>query len=279
MFNFPRSAVVSIPASNALSGNCSVSVRIDTQGDIPRTKEFYGRRLSSFEIEAKSVNEIGLLQALKGERVRIMVADADIFERHEIIDALQALQPVFMLNVDGSLIRHINLLTSLNFRVHISASTPVQAEDTLLQAVDFYLHNPLLTIPIEPFHSLLHTVSRGKGYSLWDTESENVKTNYYVTDNGKVSLSRRWTENDLYYGALEDPWDGLINLKLYQRLAKFQVELFISKSPCIFCEHFDLCRGFLRAVVPEWLCGTWKEVFKMLRDEARKAMELQEGIG
>lgn len=276
MLSFPKGAKVNEPAGTFLDGQCSVSVRIHTEDDVPRLKEMYGRRLSNFEIDGESLRNLEFVRALAGMRVRILLADSGLFETGETVDALFCTEPVFAVKPDANLIRNLNFLTSLNFRVHIESGAAVQAEDSLLHAVDFYLHNPLLTTPVEPFHSLLHTVSRGRGYSMWDVEGENARTSFYVSDNGEVSLSKRWNIEGLNYGTLDDPWKKFVNSDLFRRLSAFRSELFRNKSSCVFCAHMDLCGGFLRAIDPDWPCELWQQVFLTLRGETQRAMQLQQ---
>jgi len=276
MSSFPKHAKVKVPAGTFLDGQCSVSVRVRDEDDVRRLRGKYGTRLSNFEIDGDSVRNVEFVRALAGTRVRILLPDGDLFEAREIVDALLRTDPVFIVRPDANATRNVNFLTSLNFRVHVDPSSAVQAEDSLERAVDFYLHNPLLVTPVEPFHSLLRSITRGRGYTMWDIEAENVKTNFYVSDGAEVSLSERWNTQSLNYGTLDDPWSEIVNSDLHRRLSAFKLELFRKKSPCVFCAHLGPCGGFLRALDPEWPCEPWQRVFLVLRDEAKKALELQQ---
>ncbi len=277
MHVFPKNTLVNTPCETMLDGECSVSVRISTPDSVPRIREFYGKRLFNLEIEGELIKDIDLIRAIDVNRVRIILGDINILEvEGRLIEALQKMgaQSVFEINPDKKLLRNINFLTGLDILVHIDMTKPVQDENALLQAVDFYLHNPMLRTPIEPIHNLLVTMNRRRGRTLWSTELENVKTNFYVSDQGEVSLSSRWIENDMKYGTLDDSVKDFMKSELYNKLATLKEEMFRSKSSCVFCGNLDVCKGFLRAIDSEWPCDIWKKVFNILQGAVREGKDL-----
>jgi len=274
---FPKKALVNTPCEIMLEGECSVSVRVNTPDSVHRIRDYYGRRLFNLEIEGELIKDIHLLRSIESNRVRIIPGSINLLELDgRLIETLQIVkaQPVFEINPDRNLFRNINFLTGINFLAHIDMSKPVQDENSLLQVVDFYLHNPMLATPIEPIHSLLVTMNRERGRILWNTELESVKTNFYVSDQGEVSLSRRWLENGMKYGILDDSYQDFMSSDLFNKLATLKEEMFRSKSPCIFCAHLNICRGFLRVIDPDWPCDIWKKVFGILHDAVREGKDL-----
>jgi len=274
MFSFPKYARVNIPSLKFLEGECFVSVRIDPEDDVRQLKAIYGRRLLNFEVDGASLRDLNFVRNLAGTRVRVLMVDRDLFESGEIVDALRQIHPVFILETGAKLRRNVNFLTSLNFQVHIYTNSANDVDDSLEFTADFYLHNPLLTIPIEPFHTLLCTLNHGQGYNLWDIESENVLSNFYVTESGAVSLSKRWNSNGLNYCSINSSWGQLIRSDLFRKLSSFKSELFRQMDCCIFCANFDLCGGFLRAVDSDRPCELWQRVFLTLRSEVKRAKNI-----
>jgi hypothetical protein len=240
-------------------------------------RDFYGKRLFNLEIEGELIEDIDVIHAIEGNRVRFILGDVNILEvEGRLIETLQKVnaQAVFEISPDKNLLRNIKFLTGLGILVHIDVSKPVQDEKTLLQAVDFYLHNPMLGTPIEPIHNLFVTMTRRRGRGLWSTELESVKTNFYVSDKGEVSLSRRWIENGMKYGTLNDSVKDFMISGLYIKLATLKEEMFRSTSPCVFCKHFNVCKGFFRAIDPEWSCDIWKEAFSILQGAVREGEDI-----
>jgi hypothetical protein len=274
MLSFPNYVTVSIPATCFLEGDCLVSVRINPEDDVRHLKASYGRRLLNFEVDSAALKDLSFIHTLAGMRVRVLMVDRGLFESGEIMEALSQIHTVFTLRPDSKLLRYVNFLTSLNFQVHIDTTLPNEVNESIESTADFYLHNPLLTIPIEPFHTLLCTLNRSKCYNLWDIESENVRSNFFVTEAGDVSLSKRWHMNDLNYCKITNSWDELIRSELFRKLSSFKSELFRRKDYCIFCGHFDLCGGFLKAIDSDRICESWQRVFFTLRSEVKRAKNL-----
>jgi len=278
MTAFPNQAIVNVAAGTFPDADCLVSVRVKPHDDIPHLTRLYAKRLLNFEISEGAHHDPEFCRRLEGARIRILSCGHEPLPTAEIVDALKKTQCVFMIAPDERAVRNANSLTSLGFRAHIDAAAPVDSEQALLRALDFYLHNPLLSTPVEPFHTLLRTASASRGHDLWDIQSENVKINFYVSDNGEVALAKRWTSSGLNYGTLDNTWDEIVNGALMRRLLSFKADLFRQQNQCVFCRHLDLCGGFLRAVEPEWQCNIWQELFKTLRDEARKAKDLLDSV-
>jgi len=275
MIQFPHNAIVNIPAGALPDGECLVSVRLDAESkDIPNLKKIYDKRLLNFEIINGSYNDFSMPESLEGMRVRIHIAGSDLSGIGAHVNSLKSIQPLFVVSPDRDAVRKMNFLTAFNFPVRIDTSIPPETEDSLEKALDFYLHNPLLTVPVEPFHTLLQTLSRSQGFNLWDIEMEKVNVNFFISKSGKITLSSRWDDKGLYYGGADDSWDEIINSEAFRTLSFFKKMLFQKQSPCIFCPHFNPCEGFLKAVDPDWPCDAWKKVFSTLRDEVKKAINL-----
>jgi len=274
MSSFLDGMIFNIPAGIDFQMDCSVSVRVDVGDDILKLREFYGSRLFSFDVDHRSLLNEEFVLKLMGTRVRIHTGDSMLSELGEIIDGLVSMKPVCVVRPDANLVRTLNFLTSLSIRVHIDSSASVGEQDSLAGALDFYLHNPLLTVPIQPFHTLLCTITCGHGFSFWEIESEKVGTNFYVSDQGEISLSQRWSAEGLNYGTLDDSWDRVTSSDLFKRLSSFKRELFRIRSPCIYCAYLDLCGGFFRAIDAEWPCESWQDIFYILRRDFRRAKEL-----
>lgn len=271
---FPPSALVNIPDHIFLPGHCGVSVRINNNSNIKKIKDYYKNRLHHFESDHNLCGNTKALQALQKAKIRIRMFDDDLSLIGDNIDLLRKTKPVFILKLNKNTIKHINFITTLNFPVHIDACSEPPETDILTKVLEYYLHSPLLTVNIEPFHTLLQTEGKGAGFNLWDTEFENWKTDLYVSQDKKISLSRRWADHHLTYGTLKDTWDNITNSKLYIVHAEYKQSLFKQKSPCVFCPYLTPCGAHLKAIDPNWPCDGWKAAFKSLKNEVKKAKEL-----
>jgi len=272
--DIPNHFKINAPAGILLDGENVVSIRINSENsDIESHKTHYKGRLFNIEIEDDIFIETDIIKKLHGIRVKIRSSDK-VFGIGKNLEIYRKTIPVFTAIPDSRLLKIINYLTALGFQVHIDMTTPPSDFKILEKTLEFYLYNPLLKTPIEPFHSLLKTLNRGGGYNLWDTEYERNGANIYIDDKSRVSLSSRWLNKGYSYGKLEDSWDTLSGSELYNKLSNFKEELFRKKSDCIFCDHLDICGGFLKAVDNTWPCESWIEIFNVLRNEAARAKNL-----
>ncbi|MFC1924035.1 hypothetical protein ACFLXA_01540 [Chloroflexota bacterium] len=273
MINFPANVIVNIPANLFLPGNCRVSGRVNSGSEVRALKDFYGGRLYNLEITDLDLDDQDLLESLKGSRVNVLVTRQDLAFIGRNVESIRETLPVFHVFPDEHLLKKVNFLTGLRFPVHIATDHPSTSPDTLLQALDFYLHSPLLNIPLEPFHTLLITQGKGKGLSLWDIEKERSSLNFYIHENN-ISLSRRWLDRKKYFGELDNTWTAIMNSDLIIELKSLKNTLFKNKAICIFCPHLDLCNGFLKAADIERPCDDWKAVFNIIKDEVNIAADL-----
>jgi len=275
MLNLPKNIKASILPGQLLDDNCGVSIRLNQNNlDVETAAADYQSRLFNFEFEDDSYLEPGLIDKLERRRIKLTAGDR-IFEIGRRIGSLRNTSPVFTAVADEGLLKKINFICGFGFQVHIDMDVPPASVEILTAALDFYLHNPLLRTPIEPFHSLLKTVARtGPKFTLWDTEYEKTTANIYVSDGGAVSLSARWHNNGLNYGSLENSWADIDTSPLYKRLSSIAAALFREKSACIFCRHMDICCGFLKAVDKAWPCDPWVETFDKMRAAVKSAQTI-----
>jgi len=274
MTRFPEHAVVNVHAATRLDGSCAVWVRVGPTDDVAELKAVYGPRLLGLQIGAECFRDVEWLGTLQGLRVRMRNVPLSAFRTRDVLEAIRNMQSTVVVLPDGQVLRQVNFLTSIGLRVHIDAGLADPQGEDLLRAVDFYIHNPLLTRPIEPFHGLLCHLAHGEGPDMWDIESERIGVDFYVDDDGRVGLSERWIARGLEYGELSNGWEGIEGSQVMQQLASFKAALFRQQSDCVFCVHMDICGGFLRADDPERSCIAWQQVFARLREETGRAREL-----
>jgi len=274
MIAFPANTLVTLPARINVQGDSQVAISVAHEDDFIRAKEKYASRINHLIIEAKSVKDENLMRAISRNRVKVVLNDLNVLESNFEIESLRMVKPIFVVPTNGNMLRSINFLSGLNFPVHIEASELVHEKDALLQAADFYLHNPLLTVPIEPFHSILGSLIWGRTGILWDTEYERPGRNFFISDKSEISLSRRWNSSGLNFGRLEDPWDAIIESELYKKLLRLKEYIFEERPACVLCAHLRLCAGFFKAIDPNWPCDAWKMVYDMFLATAQKAKSL-----
>jgi MoaA/NifB/PqqE/SkfB family radical SAM enzyme len=261
----PRGMTVSMPAGMPLPSDVRVILRItERSSSIDASLAPIRERLAWVETSTGLLDS-HQLTALRGCRVLLRASQDDLGWIAEHAEELHDANTIFLLPPDDGLVRSANFITALRFAVHVEAGCEAVAGDGLAATCHFYLHNPTLQVPIEPFHTLLHTIASGRGYSLWDTERENPNHNLFVADDGSVTLSARWHRFGRAYGRLGQDWFSLRASCLHRELLLFPQTLSQRRSPCMLCAHLVVCRGFLRALDPAAPCEAWKQAFEQLR--------------
>ena len=270
----PANILVSIPFGYLKDEACKVFVRINNDDwSGTRLIEWYGERLMGIEIKISHINE-DMIQSLRNMRIRIIEEDDFLSAAGEKLPVLKELRPIFLLSPNRHLLKKVNFLCGLGFPVHIDASAEYEEACALDETAEFYLYNKLLTVSIEPFHSLIQTQIRGDGFTLWDTEYEKANYNFFVDEFERISLSPRWAASEIYFGRIENSWDKIVESRAMQSLISLKQNIFKKRNDCVFCAHFTICHGYLRAIVPDWPCQKWQSAFDILATGTENARKL-----
>ena len=277
MTDFPHELLVDVPSSLFLTGGCEVVVRLQPKDDIAGLRAAYGKRLHHVVIHERELGDVVWLSRLSGLRVEIVLGDGDDLS-HDVVEVLDTMQPLLRLDTSLRLFRNTNLLASLGYPVMVSAFDGSHGMQPLARALSYYLHNPLLNTPIEPFHSIMrHFLGNGPD-TLWNIFGEVVGRNVYVGELGEVSVAQRWILAGACFGTLNDTWEKLSASELYRRLVRIRDGNLESAPPCVSCPHRDACGGFLRAVKAEWSCEMWQKVFTDIHNQGRQVAILTEWL-
>jgi hypothetical protein len=269
-----KKMLVSVPSGIIPEGNSGLSVRLRSRDeDIPNLLDTYGERLFCFELVGDLLDCKPLIKALRGKRIRVYDSSELVEKAGANIKLLRDTNPVFILHPDADLLTKTNFLTANNFPVQVDPAI-VPEREILLQTLDFYFHNRLLNVPIEPFHSSVISQRGGKLRSIWDISWENPINNFFVNDQGFLTLSRRWSVNGFYYGNLKDSWGAITRSEVYQRIISHKKLLFKAQHACVFCHHYVFCEGYFSAIEVDWTCDAWKAVFSKINSEVKKAKML-----
>ncbi len=175
--------------------------------------------------------------------------------------------------------RAVKLATSLEFAVKLELGQPgPEVLDELGEVLNFYLHQPLVGQPVEPFHGLLMAAYYGDPATLWDIQEENPVYIRYVTEDGDETIARRFTgESRLAQPA--SVWFGTTRAAKAANLAFFvtdlQEKLFHERAECVGCKFFEHCGGYFKWPQQEYDCVDIKPLLRSLQDAA---VELQEDL-
>ena len=146
------------------------------------------------------------------------------------------------------------------------------SEEVLRRLLDYFLHSPALDVEIEPFFAMSQCIGASEHRTLWDLSDEVLGTNWFIDEDGRVSLSKRWANAGEYFGHMDDPVETLRESDLWRRLGVLKRETFTEQKECAFCKHYPFCAGYwTTSAQSEEECAMWQR----LMDEVQQAFRVE----
>jgi hypothetical protein len=153
-------------------------------------------------------------------------------------------------------LKAVKLAASLRLPVRVIPGQPtpeVLAE--LTEALEFYLHGPMVEMPVEFFHSLLATVCGANKGSLWMILEEDPAAFLHYDADGHPKLPRSGG-----FRSVEISPGAFVEHHL-----KSLVE---QDAECVTCPWQQACRGYFKWPDPAYSCGGVKQLFSIIEAAA-----------
>jgi hypothetical protein len=164
-------------------------------------------------------------------------------------------------------LKAIKLAASLRLPVRVIPGQPtpeVLAE--LMEALEFYLHEPMVEMPVEFFHSLLATLGRSDKGSLWMILEEDPAAFLHYDAEGRPQLPR-----SSGFRAIEISPEAFVEHHLKN--------LIDQNAECATCPWQQACRGYFKWPDPAYSCQGVKQLFlgiEAAADEIERDLELSQ---
>lgn len=144
------------------------------------------------------------------------------------------------------LARAIKLAVSLGFAVRLCGHRPTpETVEEARQALDGYLHNPTVSQPVEPFHSLLLAFLHDSPLSLWPLLEQDPAQVRVLDDKGE---------------ALPDRGPASVTA--------FRDRLVAEGAECRGCEWLSVCGSYFKWPRTDYACSGVKRLFADLHAAA-----------
>jgi hypothetical protein len=151
------------------------------------------------------------------------------------------------------LAKAVRLAAALRFPVRILPGQPTaSALDELREVLEFYLHEPMVEVPIEFLHSLLASMEGGETGSLWLILEEDPDLFQHCDANGRAGTPR--TDDS---GSVETGSAGFVENWLKGLIAQ--------GGECAACPWQQPCRGYFKWPDPAYSCEGIKELFSSIQ--------------
>ena len=112
----------------------------------------------------------------------LLYRHAKLLDKHPVRVSIPALPGLF---------KAVKVASALRFPVKLDVGQPEPDTIEALQSVlDFYLHHPSVSQPVEFFHTSLLSFYHQAPVPLWDVQEEDPAYVRYVTDDGWETIAR-----------------------------------------------------------------------------------------
>jgi hypothetical protein len=121
--------------------------------------------------------------------------------------------------------------------------------------------------PVQPFFELLRSLMTNEpsgGVTLWQVCAETLGRDYYFTQDGRLSLSKRWAESQRYFGDLFSSMAQIHSSFFYQELQALIGQNAPISPQCPDCRAAGFCAGFLRALDTTQNCVPFISLYEIM---------------
>lgn len=152
----------------------------------------------------------------------------------------------------------VKLAASLNFAVKLELFQPEgELIEEMSQVLQAYLHQPMVTQPIEYFHSIFLAFYQSEPLTLWTSQEEDPAYSRYIADDGEETISRRFVRTKIDHDLDHFP-------------DRFKEELVAARGECSRCEFLENCFGYFKWPIREYRCDGVKGLFQALKEAAHQ---------
>jgi hypothetical protein len=153
-------------------------------------------------------------------------------------------------------VKTVKLAAALNFAVKLIPGQPgPQRVEEMAHVLNFYLRQSTVSQPVEFFHTMLFAFFNDKPLNLWTVCEENPFQYRYVTDQGRETISARFTDTEL-------PDDlNTFDKTFIKRLCEEAPE-------CRNCEFLANCEAYFKWPNRDFPCDDVKMLLRTLQEAA-----------
>ena len=154
-------------------------------------------------------------------------------------------------------LKAVKLAAALRLPVRLLPGQPTAlALAELNEALELYLHGPMVEAPVEFFHTLLATMSGADAESLWMILEEDPAIFLHFDANGRPKLPRP--------GAFE-------TLTSHSKFVEDHFKSLLAQgAECQTCPWQQPCRGYFKWPDPTYSCEGVKQLFSIIREAAEE---------
>ena len=175
--------------------------------------------------------------------------DSEFSDLYRVVDACAVRDIRVTVPAAPGLMKAIKLAAALRLPVRVLPGQPTaEVLEELHDALEFYLHEPMVEAPVEFFHSLLATMCDGNADSLWMILEEDPDAFRHYDADGHARVPRTGDS-----GQSEIASPGFVENHLKSLIAQ--------GAECATCPWQKPCRGYFKWPDPAYSCEGMKQLF------------------
>ncbi len=183
--------------------------------------------------------------------VILLNPETEFSQLYRLVDVRAAREVRVTIPAVPGLLKATRLAASLGLQIRIlPGQAPAEALVHLEEVVDFYLHDPMVEAPIEPFHSLLACLRSGEMETLWRILEEDPEVFAHIDTDGQCILPRSTQAAPPSF--VQDHFSRLIE----------------EGAECASCPWQPMCAGYFKWPDPAYCCEGVKRLFAQIKAAA-----------
>lgn len=256
------------------------SALAETQGDLPfvaivRSREEFCRWLRDplpglkwLQVEGILGDSEAWIEAAHDDShipLDVVLSDpaSEFSDLYRLVDACAVREIRVTVPAAPGLAKAVRLAAALRLPVRVLPGQPTgEVLEELYDALEFYLHEPMVEAPVEFFHSLLATMGGADTGSLWMILEQDPDAFHHYDANGEARLPRTGDSGPVAIAPA-----GFVEAHLNNLVAQ--------GGECATCPWQQQCRGYFKWPNPAYSCEGIKRLFSSIQtagNEIRRDM-------
>ena len=175
---------------------------------------------------------------------------------YQLTDVFAAREVRVSIPIKPGFLKALRIAVSLRLSVRLLPGQPdLESVKELEQALQFYLHDPMVETRIEPFHSVLAGLTGEESGSLWRILEQDPAVFLHRNSAGDPVL----------------PFNDQI--AIHEQVETQFSKLIESGAECATCPWSEGCRGYFKHPAPDYGCQGVKRIFGVLEVAAAEIQE------
>ncbi len=275
--NLPQSIKLSTQSNRKVVRVGSVENIVSFKSMIDKTIEFYAQNTHELYLY---LSDFSALRELNNLRYRNLNIIFDVNEKNiKLLKEFKDFLPKFRFKaVLDTTVKPDEISSVVKFLSFLGVKSEITYdlfktidEKQMKQITDEIVLNTQILKDVEPFFSFTHYIYTKKmkkeiKHTLWDVFKDNIERFSYITNDGYVTISKRWDKRSRYLFNLDEGKEKEMDSELYKELNSYEQNLFFKNLECAMCGSYEFCGAYLKLEDGNYNCTPFQTMLKDIED-------------